>query len=426
MSTVKETLTMTSGGLAIYSYPNPYLHTFCICLYVKGGPLYESPGENGISHFLEHIIFKNINHEMNGKLFAVLDRLGLSFNACTYREMIQFTITGPVKHFREAAEILSCAFCEIDLPEHVIDTERKRILAEIRECDEKKDLDYFSQKKVWHDTSLAQSIAGKKKNLKACRGAQLKKIHAQLMSTNNCFYYLTGAFTGDDVRYLKEMTEKHKKNTLSPARTNAAVLPEDFCRRKRTLHLKKGTAAELSFAFDFHADGHSKAARILLYDLLFSGDNSRIFQELSEKTGYIYSFDSHLEEYENACSLYLSFEISPDKMVKAARKVTGILQELKEGRNICLDYVLPEYVENAELELDSPESLNWTMAYEKHFLGQSFDSLEERSEVYRKVSKEEICRLAKVIFRPENLTLCCKGRKAKVPKDLCESVFSNL
>lgn len=421
-----EQTTYTAQGLPIYSYPNPHLHTFCICLYVRGGSLYETPEENGLSHFFEHIIFKNINRQMNGELFPTLDRLGLDFNACTYRELIQFTITGAPKHFREAAEIISRIFCPVVLEDRDINLERKRILAEIRESDEKKSIDYLNQKKVWNGTSLSQSITGKKKILKAAGCTELARMQHRLLSLDNCFFYLTGAVTGSDIAALARQMSGFEIPDLGLRHNNAAPLPADFCHREQTLHVKKGDVSELSFAFDFQSGNHTEAVRSLLYDLLFCGDNSLIFQELSEKTGYIYSFDSHLEEYANGGNLYLSFEISPSMMEKAAGKVVDILCQLKRGENICLDYVLPEYVDNAGFQLDDAESLNWIMAYERHFLGQTWMSLEQRSDFYNSVTPEDIQNLAREIFTPENLTLCYKGKKDKVPKKLTEMVFSAL
>ena len=56
---------MTENGIRIYSYPNPHLHSFCIALYVKAGCLYEPEEDNGITHLLEHLVFRNIDKKMD-------------------------------------------------------------------------------------------------------------------------------------------------------------------------------------------------------------------------------------------------------------------------------------------------------------------------------------------------------------------------
>ena len=52
---MKEQCVITESGIPVYSYVNPYLHSFCLCLYVKAGAIYESESENGITHFFEHL-----------------------------------------------------------------------------------------------------------------------------------------------------------------------------------------------------------------------------------------------------------------------------------------------------------------------------------------------------------------------------------
>ena len=78
----------------IYWYPNRQTHSFCLSLYVRAGVLYESEEENGITHFLEHVLFRNINHLMNGRMYREIDKLGLYFNGVTYKEFMQLYIIG--------------------------------------------------------------------------------------------------------------------------------------------------------------------------------------------------------------------------------------------------------------------------------------------------------------------------------------------
>ena len=127
--------------------------------------MYESAEENGISHFLEHVAIRNINFLMKGELYRELDRLGLMFNACTYKEFIQFEITGAKKHIRKAIDIFLRLFEPICLPASEIDVERKRIKAEIREDDEKSSLAFFSGKKIWGSTNLSRPITGQSSQL---------------------------------------------------------------------------------------------------------------------------------------------------------------------------------------------------------------------------------------------------------------------
>ena len=81
---------LTASGIPVYAYRNPALHGFCLSLYVRAGSAYEDVEQSGETHFIEHMVFRNINRRMNGGLYPLLDRCGLSFNAETYKEFVQF------------------------------------------------------------------------------------------------------------------------------------------------------------------------------------------------------------------------------------------------------------------------------------------------------------------------------------------------
>ena len=149
---------LTENQIEIYSYPNRHTHSFCLSLYVRAGALYESDSENGITHFLEHVLFRNINYRMNGDLYRRLDQLGLYFNGATYKEFIQLYVVGAPQHFEEAAEILLRAFDPLTLPSEEVRTEQQRVKAEIREAEDFKSLDYFAGALCWKNTPLKNTI----------------------------------------------------------------------------------------------------------------------------------------------------------------------------------------------------------------------------------------------------------------------------
>ena len=79
---------ITPQGVSVFHDKNENIHSFCLCLYVRAGSLFETKENNGISHFFEHIVFKNIHYQMGENLYQTLDRCGLDFNASTYEEFL--------------------------------------------------------------------------------------------------------------------------------------------------------------------------------------------------------------------------------------------------------------------------------------------------------------------------------------------------
>lgn len=110
--------------------------------------MYEPDELNGSTHIWEHILFRKLNRIYQGDFFKILDKLGLTFSACTYKEFVSIKMTGTKKNFKEAAKIIALVFEPINLTSNEIDLEKKRVKSEKREDGEEYSLDYFTQKIV--------------------------------------------------------------------------------------------------------------------------------------------------------------------------------------------------------------------------------------------------------------------------------------
>ena len=197
----------TKNGVNIYAYKNPASHGFYISLFVKAGSMYESEAENGITHFLEHIAIRNVNAVRGGKLYSELDEYGVDFNASTYSEMVQFFVSGAKKNFAVASSMLTDVLSPIILKSDEIESERKRIRAEIRESDDKTSLLSFSNSFVFEGTSLKRPIAGSSASISRITKAKLESYRKSVFAPENMFFYVTGSFDECDIDLLAELIE---------------------------------------------------------------------------------------------------------------------------------------------------------------------------------------------------------------------------
>ena len=145
---------IAKNGIEIYGYKNEALHGFFISLFLRGGSMYESEKDNGITHFFEHIAIRNVNKLMDGRLYAELDKHGVEFNASTFAEMVQFYVSGASANFKFASEVLTKVLSPIVISKSECDSERKRIKAEIRESDDRNSLSAFSNENKGHITIM--------------------------------------------------------------------------------------------------------------------------------------------------------------------------------------------------------------------------------------------------------------------------------
>ena len=280
-----EKKTVTSSGVEIYEYKNPAQNGFFISLFLRAGSMYESERDNGITHFLEHISIRNINKLLDGKLYSELDMRGVEFNASTYAEMVQFYTSGATKNFRFAAETLTRLFSPIILTPDEIDSERRRIKAEIREADDKNSLLSFSNGIVHNGTSLARLITGSISGISRITARRLEEYRQTVFSTGNFFFYVTGNYTDEDAKYLYDLVEKYAFPTLIPPRENIAPIASDYFKRDGVARLKNSDFTTVRFSFDLDMSKLTVPETDLIYDMLLTGYNSKFFIEMSEERG---------------------------------------------------------------------------------------------------------------------------------------------
>lgn len=394
---------------------SPSLHSFVLSLTLLAGPLYEKEGEEGVSHFFEHLVFRNINRMMDGALYRTLDRFGLTFDACTYREMIRFSISGPPARFREAAEIFTRILAPFSLTARDLDLERRRIKAEIAEADERQSLDHFAAQKVWAGTPVQKLITGTCASLDRLGVRRMREAAETILREGKPFFYITGAVPADAPSVLRSCAARYPYRQGAGLRRNLAPLPAAFLHRKEALFCKSADYCAVWMSFDFDARRHPRAERDLLYAMLFSGESSRFYEALSEETGCLYGYDALIEEYRNAGVFSLSFSVRPALLLPAVEKTVAALNAAKMPDPEGFAAAQGQYTETMDMLLDDPEELNWTMAYERRVLGAGYASLRERKAAYRAVQPEAAAALASELFVPENLTVCLKGRRERIP-----------
>lgn len=401
------------NGIPIYVYENPASHGFFISLFLKSGAMYEAECESGITHFLEHVAIRNVNHRMNGELYPLLDKHGIEFNASTYSEMVQFYLTGARSKFRIGADVIGRLFDEISLPPSEIDKERDRIRAEIRESGERTSLASFTLDKVFSGTSLSGSITGSAGSVSRITRKKLEDYRRRVFTKENLFIYVTGSVTGDDIKYLSD-TVGTCEVFSGEDHNNVAPVPLLFGKRDAGVYLKNADFTKVRFTFDLDMLKLSLPVVDILYDTMLGGYNSSFFVELSEKRGLFYDLSGATERYKNIGTLSFSYELRESKIEQAVSETVRLLKSLKE-RELPEDSCMKAgYVDNAYLLYDDIRELNFTLAYDNHVMDSGYSKIEDRLSAYSRVTPKDVMNASRIIFTPDNLTVTLKGNKNKI------------
>ena len=420
----KENRIITKNGITIHSYKNPGINSFYISLFVRCGSMYEEQGENGITHFLEHSLIRNVNRIMNGDLYRVLDKYGIEFNASTYSEMVQLYVAGAKANFKVGAEIISKALLPLELSGDDIKAERDRIKAEIRESDDRTSLASFASGIIHEGTSLARPILGTLGGISGIGKSKLEAYRKRVFTSENIFFYVTGNISDADLSLLGSLLESVRVFS-GEKHLNLAPVPRKFGNRDPKVYIKNADFTMVRFNFDMDMTKLSFAATDLLYDILLSGYNSDFFIEMSEKRGLFYDLTGAVERYKNIGVFSFSYELKGDNLYNAIEMTLSILKSMTEVLVDESELMKAGYVDNAYMLYDDPRELNFTFAYDNHFMNNSYASLDERAQRYGSVTSEDIRNTAKAIFKRENLTLTIKGNKKKIDSERIESLILN-
>ena len=401
---------ITKNGITVYGYRNDRIGGFSLSLYVRHGAMFETEEDSGSSHLFEHMVFRHLNKLYGGNLYKKLDSLGLSFEAVTTYHYVHFELSGAASHFTDAAKIISDIFLPFTLTGAEIKPEKDRIKAEIRENGDATSLGYFCDRIVWENGSLARSISGSAKNVEKLGVTALRQLQKKMLTAENVFLYAAGNYTDSDMEALSALIEKVQFDHALPLECTV-TLPKSFGNRPREVFVKNSVYTIVQMCFDVPLPSENLPALCLLCDMLFTGNTALIHDALSERSGLVYSFTNYLDIYKNASTVSLTYEVRSDKLYKSVEEAFKVFATVAENAEEYLKYALPEYTDNYVLVEDSTSGLTSKFAYEAHILGLPYRSAEERRNAYAAVTAEDIKRIARTVFRPENLTLTMKANK---------------
>lgn len=425
------------NGTEVCFCENRNLHSFCVAIYINAGSLYETEENNGISHLYEHAVFRNLKTLFKRDLYELLSENGIYLDACTYKEFVQFSVSGDPEGFPLAADIISKILLPPTMSIAELDTEKRRIRAEIAEDDEFSSIDYINGMECWQDTPPAMPITGKWSTVKAISRKRLAELRDEIISAGNFFVYATGNIGAKNRDLLLSAVESiplgsgmrgsddcHPDGVSVRIRNNTTPIPEDFCSRNGEVTVKASdsTLACISFDADFRRFSHGAVG--MLYSALFMRDDSAVNQALSEETGAIYSYSAPVEEYRNAGRFWFRYEVPSEADLYPSLEAAGAaLKKIKDG-GFSVDLCRRKYHTGWVMDLDNPENLNWMLAYETRILGlENPDFSRPLLGKYDGVTREDVLDAARGILDPKNMVLTLKGRRKTVDADRARDIL---
>ncbi len=403
--------TELDNGLRILTVPVKNTKAITVLLLVGAGSKYENRKNNGISHFLEHMFFKGTKKRPSTlKLIEPLDKIGGVYNAFTSQEFTGYWAKLANKHLDTAMDWISDIYLNSLFKQEEIDRERGTILQELNMILDTP-MRYVADlwlELLYGDQPAGWKIIGTQEVIKSVNRDNFKDYLKNHYSSQNTLLAIAGAIdhqTGIDKikEYFKSInTHSVKDKTL---------VQEKQVQPQALIHYKETDQTHLYLGWrGYHLFHPDKYALGLLATILGGNMSSRMFISVRERQGLAYYIGSSTDLDTDTGSLITKAGVDNTKVEKA---ITTILGEYKKMKDIKVSAAELKKAKdyNKGTALISMEASDEQAAYYgfQELLTNRILTLEEKFAKIDKVTVNDIQRVARDLFKPENLNLALIG-----------------
>lgn len=318
-----------SNGIRVVAEKIPYLKSVSIGVWIGNGSRHEKREENGISHFIEHMLFKGTNKRDAGQIAGEIDAVGGQINAFTAREYTCFYTKTLDAHAAVAMDVLSDMLFNSRLSEEDINLERGVIAEEINMYeDSPEDLvyDLFSRA-AWGDTPMGRTILGTKESLEGINSEIMRRYMDTHYTCDNMIISVSGNLCDDFFELLEQFFGKVSLNKGRP------FMPEAEYKRGSIVKTKDTEQLQLVIGFKGIDIMDESVYSLLVFNNVFgSGMSSRLFQNIREKYGLVYSICAGHSAYINTGTFDISAGMSVDNAEQVAELICGEIKRIKRDK----------------------------------------------------------------------------------------------
>jgi len=408
---MKYTKKVLNNGLRIITVPMKDNPTATVLVLVEAGSKYETKKINGLSHFLEHMCFKGtVKRPKAIDISKELDAIGSQYNAFTAQEYTGYYAKSDAKHFKQIFDIVSDIYLNSTFPEAEMQKEKGVIIEEINMYEDlpNRHVQDLMMELLYGDQPAGWNIAGDKKNIlnmKRSDFVDYKKVHYLPEAT---VIIVAGRVTEKEV--LNEV--KKVFGGISRGKKSSKVkVKEKQNKPEVLLKFKKTDQTHFVLANRTYDLFNKKNAELaVLGGVLGGGMSSRLFQKLREEMGVGY----YVRAYNDAYTDHGFFQVSAGVDNKRIYEVIdAVLEECKKLKNEKvseeeLNKVKECLIGNMKLSLESSDDIaNFYGGQE--LLKKEIKNAEEKAKEIRKVTREQIQKVAKEIFNDKKLNLAIIG-----------------
>ncbi|MCU0680648.1 MAG: insulinase family protein [Polyangiaceae bacterium] len=412
-----------SNGLRAVLVPRPDLHQVSIALFLRVGSRFETAASNGVSHFLEHMLYRGTPKLPNAHAQALaFEGLGGTLYAATASDHGLMTLTLPPETLLEALPLLGEVvrepiFSAIDVERRIVHEE---ILEDLDDEGRQVGADNLVRSLLYGDHPLGFPITGSLATLASFDVPTLRAHHARHYHAGNALLAVAGALPEGLVPALEAALGPLPSGTAVTSAAPAQPVPG----RPRFRYVESdGSQTDLRVAFRAvgERDAREPATEALLR-LVDDGMSTRLYERLCDDKGLCYDVSASFEAYEDDGVFDLAAETQHARAPEVMRELLSLCAELAEHgpTEVELDKVRKRAAWGTRAMLDDAESL--ASFYGLARLAGIAPDPASRCEQILSVTREQVRDVAGQIFRPERLAAVAVGVLGKAERTRLERV----
>lgn len=404
-------VTSLENGLRLVTSPMPHAQSVSVCIFVGTGSRYEEKRTNGVSHYLEHMLFKGTQRRPNATIISeAIEGAGGRTNAYTGHEITCYLAKVPFEKAGLALDVLSDMVNNPLLAEEEIDRERRVVLEEIRRTKDNPGAwaGELLAESAYGNHPLGWSVAGTEESVGELTRQDLMDYTAAWYVSNNIVVSVAGNVRHEDVLpWVEEAFRGRERAELGnflgagPRGGDRAIISET----------RPISQANLGMALRaLPRNDPRRYALTIMVNLLGRGMSSRLFREVRERRGLAYSVGCSSIRYHDTGLLVASAGVSPDKVAETARVILEEFKKLKEEAVGDEEMTKVKDYSTGEFRLGLEDSMSVSRWVGENLLTMGeVQTVEDVIAQLKAVTAGDILEVAGLVFSSESLSMALTG-----------------
>lgn len=399
--------TTLNNNLRVVTVPKPGSPTTTVLVLVEAGSAFETKNINGLSHFLEHMVFKGTEKRPRSiDIASELDGLGAAYNAFTSVDCTGYYAKAANENFDKILDVVSDIYLHSTFDQKEIDKERGVIIEEINMYEDlpMRNVGDLFTSLLYGDQPAGWNVAGEKEIIKQLSREDFLKYHKDRYLSGSTVVVVAGDINEEDA--IKKVEQAFVGTNAGRGSARVKILEEQSAPRILLKNKKSDQTHLVIGVRAFDAFDNRRFALQILSDILGGSMSSRLFQKVREELGAAYYVRSGSDLYFDHGYLGISAGIDNGRILQVTEAILGVVRELTNSPvgEKELEMSKEHFVGNMLMDIETSDQLANFYGGMEVVNGQILTA-EETIKRIRSVSAPEISSLAKELFRNDRLNM---------------------